>query len=105
MVADTLADAAPDVRDTSVLLAGELVMNALLHGGGRFLLHVTADPGLVRVEVSDTTASQPRVLPPDGTREYGRGMAIVDALASAWGTGPCDGGKVVWFEIRLSPHA
>lgn len=105
VVADTLADVSAEIRETTVLLAGELVMNALTHGGGRFGLRVMADAALVRVEVRDATATQPRVLPPDGSREHGRGMAIVDALASAWGSGPCEGGKVVWFEIRLPPPA
>ena len=105
MVADALADAAPEVRDTSVLLAGELVTNALVHGGGRFHLRVDADRELVRVEVTDTATSPPRLLPPDGSREHGRGMAIVDALASAWGAGRRGAQKVVWFELRCTPPA
>ncbi len=28
----------------------------------------------------------------------GRGLLLIETMASAWGTEPVDGGKVVWFE-------
>jgi hypothetical protein len=31
--------------------------------------------------------------------ESGRGLAIVDALASRWGVDRFEGGKSVWFEV------
>ncbi|WP_018501166.1 SpoIIE family protein phosphatase [Parafrankia discariae] len=35
----------------------------------------------------------------DGLREDGRGLALVDALASSWGTEHVAGGKTVWFRL------
>jgi anti-sigma regulatory factor (Ser/Thr protein kinase) len=87
------------LRDAAVLLTGEVVTNAVLHGGGWFLLQIDAMPGRVRVEVTDSTASQPRVLQMTGDREHGRGMAIVDAIATKWGTDHLGTHKVVWFEL------
>lgn len=39
----------------------------------------------------------PRDAPADA--EGGRGLALVDALAAAWGTLPRPEGKTVWFEV------
>ena len=41
---------------------------------------------------------QPSMAPADATT--GRGLALVDALANAWGDGRHGRGKTVWFEVR-----
>ena len=41
---------------------------------------------------------QPSMAPADATT--GRGLALVDALANAWGDGRNGRGKTVWFEVR-----
>lgn len=102
MVASALTDAPADVRDSAVLLAGEILTNAVVHGGGWFLLQVDAAPDWVYVEVADSTSGQPTVLHPSSDREHGRGMAIVDALASTWGSAQRGSHKVVWFELATS---
>jgi Histidine kinase-like ATPase domain len=101
LVAATLAEDAPELRDVATLLTGELVTNAILHGGGSFLLQVDADEDLLRVEVTDSSAGEPLLHQPSSDREHGRGMAIVDALATNWGSDRTGIHKVVWFEIRL----
>lgn len=101
MVADVLADAPADVTDAAVLLTGEILTNAVVHGGGWFLLHVDTDPDRIYVEVADSTPGCPMVLHPSSEREHGRGMAIVDAIASAWGTEQRGSHKAVWFELAL----
>lgn len=101
LVADALSGSPEYVRDAAVLLAGEVVTNAVVHGGGWFLLQVDVDPERVRVEVTDSTAGQPRVLTLTGDREHGRGMAIVDAIATAWGTVQLGTHKSVWFELAV----
>lgn len=35
--------------------------------------------------------------------EGGRGMFLVDALASAWGVTDTANGKTVWFEVAAQP--
>ncbi|MDA8313549.1 MAG: ATP-binding protein [Actinomycetota bacterium] len=102
-VEDAMAASPSDVRDIAVLLAGEVVTNAVVHGGGWFCLEVDAAPDRLRVQVTDSGAGLPRVLKMNGEREHGRGMAIVDAIATMWGTEQLGTHKVVWFELDLMP--
>lgn len=101
LVSEMLADGPPDLRDAAVLLAGELVTNAVVHGGGWFLFQVDAAPDRLRVEVTDSVAVQPRLMELTEDREHGRGIAIVDAFATKWGADHLGSDKVVWFEICL----
>ncbi|MGH8980629.1 MAG: ATP-binding protein [Acidimicrobiales bacterium] len=101
MVGDALSGATASARDAVVLMADEVLTNAVVHGGGSFLLHLDASTRLVRVEVTDATPGQPRVQRPDSEREHGRGVAIVDALATKWGTNHLGSQKVVWFELAI----
>ena len=102
-LAECASDIPPEIRDAAVLLAGEVVTNAVVHGGGWFLLQVDATPERLRVEVTDSTAGRPRVLQMAGEREHGRGMAIVDSIATTWGTEHLGTHKVVWFELDVRP--
>ena len=105
MVADALGALPEGVRDAAVLLTGEILTNAVVHGGGWFLLQVEASPVLIRVEVADAAGGRPTVLHPSSDREHGRGMAIVDAMASAWGAEQRGSHKVVWFELAVDGGA
>jgi len=54
-----------------------------------------------RVEVLDPGPMfNPDPRPP-GTGS-GRGLYLVDAVATAWGVEPDEAGKKVWFELRLA---
>jgi len=86
----------------AVLLAGELVTNAVIHGGGRFVLNVEFRSARLRVSVADGAPQVPVVLPTSAFQEHGRGMMLVDALATQWGTDVHDVGKTVWFELDPS---
>lgn len=90
--------------DDAELVAGELVQNAIVHAGAEPLLGLRAGEGVVRVEVTDTSTTAPRLAPapPEELRESGRGIVIVDALSSDWGTEISPGGKTVWAEIRVA---
>ncbi len=101
LVGEAISDSPSDLRDAAVLVAGELVTNAVVHGGGWFLLQIDATRERLRVEVTDPLAAQPRLLELTGDREHGRGIAIVDALATKWGADHLGSHKVVWFEICL----
>lgn len=92
--------AAASVCDTVELLVSEVATNALVHGAGDVRVDVRTRGGSVRVEVSDdsTALPVPREAGADG--ENGRGMALVVALSSDWGTQARPGGKTVWFEVR-----
>lgn len=88
-----------DARDQAELLVSEVVTNAVLHGRSAVHLRVLATPALLRVEVGDDNSRRPSMVRPDAGALGGRGMAIVDLLATRWGVEEGGIGKVVWFEI------
>jgi GAF domain-containing protein/anti-sigma regulatory factor (Ser/Thr protein kinase) len=93
--------AAPEV-EVAQLLVTEVVANAIRHAEGeRVELAVSIDDAAVRVEVGDEGDSDPVPGPPPGIEDPGgRGLMIVEALASRWGyERRPDGGKRVWFEL------
>lgn len=91
---------ADEVIATVELLTSEVVTNAILHGRAGTSLVVEMGDGVVRVCVHDMSPEVPvrRITRPDAPS--GRGVVIVDELASAWGVKPeRGGGKQVWFEV------
>lgn len=90
--------------DTVQLLVTELVTNVLTHTTATPNVRVALLPAHVHVEVSDTDPSPATVRHPPVTSPSGRGMALVHALASAWGTIQVDGGKVIWFDVARAPE-
>ncbi|MDE3205357.1 MAG: ATP-binding protein [Acidobacteriota bacterium] len=85
--------------DSAVLVASELVTNAVLHARTAVVLRVEARPSRVRIEVYDENPRLPVVspAPPDATS--GRGLALVSAVSQAWGMENRDQGKIVWAEV------
>ena len=83
------------------LLTAELVANAVVHapGSGDVSVRVRVDGSVLRVEVTDGGAGRPVLRHASPTAPDGRGLALVDALASAWGAVPAGAGKTVWFEL------
>ncbi|GAA2848452.1 ATP-binding protein [Streptosporangium fragile] len=91
------------LADDVVLVAGELLANAITHGGPPICLFLRADPDGLRVEVTDHGPERPRRLRLDVEAVHGRGLAIVEALAHACGVTPLPHGpgKTVWARWRL----
>jgi len=88
------------VIDSARLLLSELVVNAVLHARTRVSVRLSCVDGVVRFEVEDASPvpiDGPRLVAPDVPN--GRGLAIVDALADAWGSTTTQDGKYVWFEL------
>jgi len=92
--------------ETVVLLTSEVVTNVVLHAGphrpnDEIVLCVELTDDVVRVEVADQHPGTPRI---DATGSSdglsGRGLLLLDVLASAWGIVPSGTGKVVWFEVQ-----
>lgn len=90
-----------EVCDTAVLLTSETVTNSFRHGRGGAHLAVLADDEGLLVEVGDDDPRPPRRRTLDSEALSGRGVAIVDLLASRWGTYTTPVGKVVWFRVGL----
>jgi anti-sigma regulatory factor (Ser/Thr protein kinase) len=90
-----------DATDVVELLLSELLTNVLVHvgKGAPHGLTLTHRPGRLRVEVRDPSPRLPAPRRGDLDEESGRGLALVDCLASAWGAHTAADGKVVWFEI------
>ncbi|MEJ5945086.1 ATP-binding protein [Pseudokineococcus basanitobsidens] len=104
LVARLLTPVAPGpVVETAVLLTSELTTNAVLHARGDVVVRVTVERSLVVVEVTDHSSAAPAVRVPRLDAAGGRGLVLVEALSSRWGTRTVRGGKAVWFELPL-PH-
>lgn len=87
-----------------MLCLSEIVTNAIRHAGGMLDLRVSADGPTVRVEVEDAAEGPVAVANPEPTDTSGRGLLIVDTVASRWGASGASGrGKVVWFEVDRPP--
>ena len=86
------------------LLVSELVTNAVRHPRreGHIDLSVELGRARVRVEVADPGEgfTQPRVGEPPPDALGGRGLLIVDRVASRWGVTPGQPTRV-WFELSV----
>ncbi|HUQ40710.1 MAG TPA: ATP-binding protein [Acidimicrobiales bacterium] len=89
-----------ELLDAAVLLTSELVTNAVLYARTAISIVVDLTGDRLRVEVIDSNPLPPipRVAGEDATS--GRGLALVEALARAWGIDTIPpSGKRVWFEV------
>ncbi|MEU9064261.1 ATP-binding protein [Streptomyces sp. NPDC048430] len=105
-VREALLDWACEVDLDDVLLCvSELATNALVHGvppGRGFRVQLTWG-SVLRIEVHDSGGGVVQgSAHPVPLAEYGRGLALVGALADAWGVGERDPGKTVWCEFAGS---
>ena len=67
-----------------------------------FTLRLRRGAAAVWVEVFDTDLRLPRIRSAEETDEGGRGLYLVNQIASRWGSRPTKDGKVVWFEMPIS---
>lgn len=89
------------LTDTTELLVGELVTNAVRHARGhRVELRLVRGDTLL-CEVYDEDHTLPTLLSAGPTEEFGRGLRVLSTLAREWGTSRTGGGKTVWFELTL----
>jgi anti-sigma regulatory factor (Ser/Thr protein kinase) len=100
----------PDRRDDAALIVSELVGNALRHGrpmaDGTLRVAWTLDGHRLRVQVTDGGgATTPQILPANQTEmaDSGRGLAIIDVIAEAWGSHSDDAGTTVWALVPAPP--
>jgi anti-sigma regulatory factor (Ser/Thr protein kinase) len=90
--------------DVAVLLASELVTNAIRHEAGETVtLYITCTYGHFRVDVHDTSRFFPVLLDASADDETGRGLMLVDTLAAKWGCDLTPEGKAVYFTLGFQP--
>jgi DNA-binding NarL/FixJ family response regulator len=98
-IREALDPGGEEVVDTVELLVSELVTNAVVHAASEPRLEVEVSPSLVRVAVYDDDPDLPAHRDPDVERPGGRGLHLLDQLASRWSAERAGTGKVVWFEL------
>jgi serine phosphatase RsbU (regulator of sigma subunit) len=73
-------------------------------GRREFALRLRRGATAVWVEVFDPDLRLPRIRTAAETDEGGRGLYLVEQLATRWGSRPTADGKAVWFEMPRSGH-
>jgi two-component sensor histidine kinase len=90
------------VLERAVLVANELVTNAVVHARTDLRLGVELRGDWLHIAVRDGSPRLLRTVSFDPEAEDGRGLRLVELLARAWGVHPHpDGGKVVWCTLKL----
>jgi PAS domain S-box-containing protein len=69
--------------------------------GKDFTLRLRRGHEAIWVEVFDTDLRLPRIRSAGESDEGGRGLYLVDQLATRWGSRPTKDGKAVWFEVPI----
>ena len=100
----------PERCDDAALVVSELVGNALRHGspmaGGTLRVGWQLEGHRLRLEVTDGgSASEPMMRRPldAATAVSGRGLAIIDVVAEAWGSHHDGAATTVWALVPAPP--
>jgi anti-sigma regulatory factor (Ser/Thr protein kinase) len=88
-----------DLVDPARLIVSELATNAVVHAGSGFTVSLNHDGCVVRLAVGDGAAAVPQRAPGGLEAPRGRGIPIIEAVASRWGHLALDRGKLVWAEL------
>jgi anti-sigma regulatory factor (Ser/Thr protein kinase) len=90
--------------DTATLLTSEVLTNAVVHGLGPVQLRLRRTDTEVTVIVSDRGRYRPQPRLADPTDESGRGLSLLEMLATSWGARATEEGKDVWFTLALTDY-
>jgi len=85
--------------DLAVLLTSELATNAVIHAGTAYVVGIHSAGDGVTVSVTDRSFGRPARRHYSGTSGTGRGLGLVEDLATAWGVDTVVDGKRVWFHL------
>jgi anti-sigma regulatory factor (Ser/Thr protein kinase) len=94
---------AQNVVDDASIVVSELVTNAIRAGSASVELDLEVHHDRLRMQVSDDVGGTPVRQHPEADEEHGRGLLVVEALATSWGVAYPAVGKQVWAELAVSP--
>lgn len=89
------------VIEDAVVIASELVTNAIQAACARGTLRWQVGPGELALVVVDDAPGWPTLLHPGPTDTHGRGLHIVRSLSADMGVRTVEGGKQVWATVTL----
>lgn len=92
-----------DTVDSAILCLSELVTNAMLHADAGCEVRVVLDRGVLTTTVRDggsTVVVDPRNVTADPLAVHGRGLQLVDAFSTRWGSELDAVGMTVWFVLE-----
>ncbi|MCW2621452.1 MAG: putative protein kinase/phosphatase [Frankiales bacterium] len=92
-----------ELAERAELIVSELVTNAARHSEDALEVALEHRGGCVRLEVGETSHRMPLDLPTHVAHDAtsGRGLLLVDAVASRWGVESEGLSKLVWAELDL----
>jgi anti-sigma regulatory factor (Ser/Thr protein kinase) len=86
-----------DPDQLAVLLTSEVVTNAVRYASQPIRVAITADRTRIVVATTDDDPRTPQLRTARPEARGGRGLFLVEAIASRWGIVPHPPGKTVWF--------
>jgi hypothetical protein len=90
--------------DIAVLLTSDLVTNAITYGDGETVtLVIRCSRGHLRIDVYDTSRSLPMAADQPVGAETGRGLVLVAALSTEWGSFRTPAGQAAYFTLAFQP--
>ncbi|MCU1490847.1 MAG: putative sensor protein [Acidimicrobiaceae bacterium] len=99
-----LAGEPPEFVHAASLALTEAVTNVVLHAGTSMVVRADLGEDRLRLEVTDgDRRGSPLLRRPGDGASTGRGLLLVDAIASSWGVDRMPSGKTVWFELGRPP--
>jgi anti-sigma regulatory factor (Ser/Thr protein kinase) len=100
-VVQTLTDWNCDAMiDAAALLASEVITNAVMHARTPLTISLRrTESGHIQIDVSDGSPLQPRRRTPAADATTGRGVALLDQLATSWSVRTTANGKTVTFTL------
>ena len=94
----------PELAGPACIVLTEMVNNVVAHAQTPMTVMLARQDDRMSVAVRDHSATIPRFTGPVAPTSYGgRGLLLIDSVASRWGNLKLDHGKVVWALLQADP--
>lgn len=91
------------LADDLQLIASELITNAVRYGKSPISVRLHTRGARVRIEVTDANPDDvPEQLDAGSSLTHGRGIPLIEALATNWGIDRYSHSKTVWAELKIA---